>query len=318
MENPFAPTFYCPYQFKLNPFVEAAHLHTLQWAIDSGLVQPDDRRHQRLKKARFAWLTALTQPYSELEDLKLAADWHTWLFAHDDMVDATAVGRDPQQVETIHAGLIKILRGDAPTPTDEGLTQALADICQRVAQRTNPVWLERFRHSVEQYLQGNVWEASNRHENVTPDLTTYIKLRQYTGAVFTCFNLIYLTLDLDPQARFLQHVYVQQLAMMTNHHICWVNDIMGLQKEIRENNKSNLVLVLQQTYNLTLPVAIDQAIASCDQEIKAFAKLEARLPTFAAEEQEQMRAYIQALHAWMGGHIQWYNETGRYAVAAKA
>jgi 5-epi-alpha-selinene synthase len=312
MEKPSAPTFYCPFPPQLNPSVEAVHQHTLQWAVDVGLVTPGDKRHQRLQKARFAWLTALTQPYSELEDLKLAADWHTWLFAHDDVLDATAVGRDPQRVEAIHAGLIKILHGHEPESEAEGLALALADICQRIARRTGPIWPAHFVYSVEQYLQANVWESANRYENVTPDLTTYVKLRQFSGAVFTCFNIIYLTLDLPPQTRFLQHVYVQQLAMMANHHICWVNDIMGLQKEIHENNMSNLVLVLQKQHNLTLPEAISAAIDCCDQEMQAFIQLEERLPTFAADEQAQLAAYLHALHSWMSGHIQWYKETGRY------
>ena len=90
------PSFFCPFQSQINENVEAVHRYTLQWAVDTGLVVQGDRRYQRLEQARFAWLTSLTQPYSQLEDLKLAADWHTWLFAHDDVVDATAVGCNPR------------------------------------------------------------------------------------------------------------------------------------------------------------------------------------------------------------------------------
>lgn len=315
MENIPSPTFYCPFPWQINESVAAVHQHTLQWAANMGLVTLGDQRHQQLEKARFAWLTSLTQPYSQLEDLKLAADWHTWLFAHDDIVDATAVGRDPQQVAAIHTRLTQILQGAEPDQNDSRVAYALADIRRRIVNRTSPIWTERFTQSVEQYFQGNNWEAVNRHENTTPDLATYMKLRQYTGAVFTCFNIIYLTLDIEPQARFLQHVYVQQLAMMTNHHICWVNDIIGLHKEMRENNMSNLVLVLQKMHNLSLPEAIHQAIGYCDREMEAFVNLAERMPTatFAAAEQIQLAAYLTALQAWLGGHIQWYKETGRYA-----
>jgi 5-epi-alpha-selinene synthase len=314
MEETYLPTFYCPFPVQINENVEIVHQHTLQWAVDTGLVSQGDKRYQRLEKARFAWLTSLTQPYSQLEDLQLAADWHTWLFAHDDVVDATAVGRDPEQVVAIHARFIQVLQGDEPGQFDSRVAHALADIRRRITNRTDPIWAERFAGSVEQYFQANDWEAANRYENITPDLATYIKMRQYTGAVFTCFNIIYLSLDLAPRARFLQHIYVQQLANMANHHICWVNDIRGLQKEIRENNMNNLVLVLQKRHNLTLTEAVKRAISYCDREVEAFIKLEKRLPKFDAVEQDQLAAYLNALRAWMRGHVQWYTETGRYAV----
>lgn len=307
------PKFYCPYSPQINNHVEAVHRHTLQWAVDIGLFAQADKRYQRFEKARFAWLAALTQPYSQLEDLELTADWHTWLFAHDDIVDATAIGSDPKQIGAIHTRLFKILEGDRPSQNDSALAHALADIRQRIMDRASLTWAERFIYSVKQYFQGNIWEAANSHENITPDLATYVKLRQHTGAVFSCFNIIYLTLDLSPQAWFLEHLYVQQLAIMANHHICWVNDIMGLQKEIRENNMNNLVLVLQKTHNLTLGEAVSQAINYCDQEMAAFVKLEKRLPSFDPAEQIQLASYLYALHAWMGGHIQWYRETGRYS-----
>ena len=308
------PSFFCPFQSQINENVEAVHRYTLQWAVDTGLVVQGDRRYQRLEQARFAWLTSLTQPYSQLEDLKLAADWHTWLFAHDDVVDATAVGCNPREVEAIHGRLVEVLHGAELRQNDGGMAHALENIRQRIFNRTNRTWTERFTADVEQYFQGNQWEVANRYENVTPDLATYIKIRQFSGAVFTCFDIIYLSLDLAPNARFLQHAYIQQLAMMANHHICWVNDIMGLQKEIRENNMSNLVLVLQKMHTITLGEAVEMAISYCNWEMEAFIKLTERLPAFDFAEQAQLAAYLNTLQAWMCGHIQWYRETGRYEI----
>jgi 5-epi-alpha-selinene synthase len=303
---------YSPFPWAINPHVEAAQQHTLAWATDFALITPDGPQHRRFCKAKFAWLTALTHPTISQDDLELVTDWHTWLFSHDDICDASQVGWDPDRLAAMDEDLISVLLGGTRVNLKSPLACALNNICQRLLCRTNRNWVERFAWDVQRYFQGNYWEATNRRNNHVPDLATYTKMRLHTGAVFSCFDLIGITEEIDAHAAFFEYAYVQQLMVMANHHICWINDIFGLEKEMREGNMNNLVLVLQNQHQSSLQAAVDKAMAMCDAEIRAFLGLESRLIAFEGQQGDQLRCLINGMRAWMGGHINWYQETGRY------
>ena len=56
---------------------------------------------------------------------------------------------------------------------------------------------------------------------------------------------------------------------MANNHICWVNDIYGVDKEIEEQTTSNIVVVLALYWS----EALDRAIVMCNKEFEAFVDL---------------------------------------------
>jgi 5-epi-alpha-selinene synthase len=208
--------------------------------------------------------------------------------------------------------LIEVLQENSRTRLETPLTCALNDIRCRLLRRTNRLWVTRFAWDVQRYFQANHWEATNRLNKCIPDLATYTKMRLHTGAVFSCFDLIGITEDIDPQAAFLEYACMQQLMVMANHHICWINDIFGLEKEMREGNMNNLVLVLQRHHRSPLQMAVDKAMAMCDAEMRAFLGLETRLATLEGIDGEQCQRFLAGMRSWMRGHINWYLETGRY------
>lgn len=314
VQKTVVPKFYCPIPAAINTHVATVHTLSRQWCCHMGLVTAGDKQYQRLNAAKFAWLAGLTQPSISAADLKLTADWYTWLFFHDDVCDVTVVGRDPHQLATITNRLFEILKGNTPTNQDPPLVRALYNICQRLTCRANSLWMQRFIDSVEQYFEGNLWEATNRQQSTTPDLATYTKMRLFTGGVTPCFHLIGVTQHIDPWSKFFEHPHVQQLITLANHHICWVNDIIGLEKEIKEGNMNNLVLVLQQEYQITLQEAIDRAVQMCNTKMERFLELEMNLPSYSKREEIDLQRFVNGLRFWMRGHLDWYARTGRYEV----
>lgn len=306
------PPPYCPFSYAINPFVEQAQQHSLDWVCEMGIAAPGSKPHKRYRAAKMAWLSALVHPTFSLDDLNLAADWHTWLFSHDDVCDAPPIGRDPIRMAAFHDDLFSVLDGNRVGAHALPLTHALHDILHRIHQRTSAQWVERFAHDVRQYFQGNRWEATNRARGIQPDLATYSKMRLMTGSVYTCYDLIGISEDIDPCADFLQHAYIQQLATMANHHICWINDIFGLEKELREGNIHNLVLVLQHEHQIDLQTAVERAIQMCDAEMRGFIGLESHLSALDPIQRDEAAPYVAGVRAWIRGHIDWYTETGRY------
>jgi len=300
----------------LNDQVEQAHAHTLTWAVTFQLVQPQSKQLARLNKARLAWIAARLNPDFTLNQLTLFTDWLTWLTCYDDLCDGGDRGHDPAAWGVLIQRLMAVVRDQRQPPPTDPFACALADLCQCLRRQTGTGWLDRFASDLKQAFQANRWETAVRASGAVPDLATYIKMRPLTSAIAPCLDLMALCAGVDPQAAWLDHAYLKQLTLLASNHICWVNDLFGLAREIKENNQHNLVLVLQQEYQLTLQTAVDQAVALCNAELKAFFAL-AKL--FATEEEGKAadcQRYIHRLQTWLRGNLDWYTETERYQTKA--
>ncbi|AOX01553.1 hypothetical protein BJP34_20785 [Moorena producens PAL-8-15-08-1] len=306
------PEFYCPIDVELNKYTELAEKHSLQWVEKFGLIPKGGTEYQGLRSAKAAWCVGYTNPNASADDLYLMSDWIMWFFTYDDVCDSSELGKNPNELSAMKNQLVDVLNGAEVTQQDNNFVQALQDIRQRLIQKTSKEWVERFAHDVDQQFQGYIWEATNCLDNITPDLSTYVKLRPYPLAIYPCLDLTWISKNIPANAKFLRHIYVQNMAVMASNYVGWTNDILGVNRELNEGNPHNIVLVLQQEYNLSLQDAVQQAVQMCNAEMKAFLYLESHLPSFGEAEDASLKDYINGLRSWMGGHFVWYSETRRY------
>ena len=306
----------CDLEPALNGHVERAHQHTLTWAVDMGLVEGSGRTFERFAAARFTWLAARAYPVVDGSALELISDWITFLFFYDDMCD-TQESTEPDYLEKLMLAedrLIEIGYGARARLGDTPLDLALVDIRERAAQFAGECWLGRLGAHIQEYIEGVRWERLIRMQGAIPSLATYSKLRLLISAVFPCFDFAGMCVD-GQRADFADDPLVQQLEVMATNHICWVNDIYGVDKELREDTTSNIVIVLANELHLDWDGALDYAIEMCNSELEAFTNLERELETkHGLDEQgaQLLRAYVDALRSWMRGNLDWYSETKRY------
>ncbi|NEO91175.1 MAG: hypothetical protein F6K56_13380 [Moorea sp. SIO3G5] len=308
------PEFYCPIDVAINKHTELAEKHTLQWVKKFGLIPKGGKEYQGLRSVKAAWYVGYTNPDASADDLYLMSDWTMWVFTYDDVCDSSDLGNNPNELSAMNNQLMDVLNGAEVTQQDNNFVQALQDIRQRLIQKTSKEWVERFAHDVDQQFQGYIWEATNRLENITPDLSTYVKLRPYPLVIYPCLDLTWISKDIPTNAKFLRHIYVQNMAVMASNYVGWTNDILGVNRELDEGNPHNIVLVLKQEYNLSLQDAVQQAVQICNAEMKAFLNLESHLPSFGEAEDASLKDYINGLRSWMGGHFVWYSQTRSYNV----
>src|SRR5262245_51646669 len=84
------PDFYVPYPARINPHLERARTHSMDWArrmgmLDTptpggGLVWDDDA----LARMDYALMCAYTHPDCDGTVLDLITDWYVWVFFFDD------------------------------------------------------------------------------------------------------------------------------------------------------------------------------------------------------------------------------------------
>jgi 5-epi-alpha-selinene synthase len=312
LEDVTIPPLYCPLDVAVSPYRDSLHDASVDWAREMGIAPRDSAAARYLDAARLSDLAAFTMPYLTRDDLVFAARFCVWLFLHDDYyVDDAGGDNDERALRAVHAQIVAVLDG-RPDHVGDPIAIGLRDLYDRVATRTDAAWVQRFVHTLKAYLQANDWERRIRVRQIAPDVSTYTKMRLFIGAVYPVFVFINIANGVDAGARFLRQADVRVLSEMANNHICWVNDVLGFRKELRERNPSNLVLVLRREYALTLQEAVTRAAEMADKEMRAFLQLRDLLPSFGAVEDRQVRAYVTAMELWMAGHLAWAQASERY------
>lgn len=304
------PALVCPIAPAIHPQLERASEHVIRWAVGLGLVHDSGDKFERFVAARFPWLAARAYPEVEVELLELITDWITFVFFFDDMCDTQAAVDPDYAIKLVvrEQRLIDLARGGSLRDDDSPLDRALVDLLTRVARWASPAWQQRLGQHIQEYLEGCRWERLLRTQGRVPRFATYSKLRPLVSAVFPCFDFAGIGID-GTRTSFVDNVFVEQLEIMANNHICWVNDIYGLDKELAEQTTSNLVVVLAHEHGIAWDEAVDRAVAMCNSELAAFHELAEQLE---ALEDADCSAYVRALEAWMRGNLDWYDDTLRY------
>ena len=178
-------------------------------------------------------------------------------------------------------------------------------------------WMYRFTVSVAEYFDAAVWEARNREPGIWPNSATYIRMRPYTGALYTVLDLIDLSEAAILPLVVRKHPGYQALMLITNNVVCWCNDLFSIQKERAHGDMHNLALILQHQEDIGLQEAVDRVAGLVEQEVKRFIALENDLPSFGAEVDGLVRRFVAVLRAWMRGNLDWSYESGRYTTTAE-
>jgi hypothetical protein len=306
------PALYCPIPSAINPDVEAIQCHSLAWVREFHLIQGDTAT-ARFAASKFGWLAARAYPHAGFAEATIVVDWNVWLFMLDDQCDEGGIGKDPAGLRDYFTTLQAILRDPDSTLCAGPLENALRDVWQRMQARSAPTWQARFLRDAEEYFAACVWEAENRARGIVPTVADYIHYRPLTGALITDVDLIDLTEHLAWPDEARQHPLVQDLTAMANNVVCWSNDIISLEKEMRRGDVHNLVLTIRHRDDCTLQQAIMRATAMHDAEVRRFLDVETHLPTFASPAiAADVQCYVAVLRAWMRGNLDWGMDSGRY------
>ncbi len=305
------PTIYCPFPSCLNPHVEAAHEHTLDWATRFRLIK--DTTMCRFLASRFAWLTARVYPLAGLEELKLLNDWAVWLLLFDDQFDEGLIRGQPAYIQSLLDGYRSIFIQPAGTALQSPAVEALGDLVQRTFVQMPGDWRARFTRHFNSYFDTFIWSVNNCALGIIPEIDVYIEQRRHSGGMALAIDLIDLAEHIRLPASLIASPAFDVLARLTNDIVCWSNDIFSLEKEIVRGEVNNLVLVIAHAESLPLQEALDKASAMVSSAVQVFQQTERALPPPASELEEAIQKYLTALKSWMRGNLDWSAQTHRYS-----
>ncbi len=306
---PSLPELYYPFESRLSPHAIEVEGDNWIWLKRHGLLS-SPAASTRVRAAEFGKLAARAYPEASLETLRLAAAWASWLFLRDDRCDEEGLGTEPALLKSWSDEHLRILAGTTRKRSTDPLAMARSDLGRRLLAKGGTRWMVRFLSDVQDYFEGSVWEAENRKARRVPALRTYIRLRDVTGAVKTCFHFYELSRAnvLPIQAR--QDPALTRLMTLANRVICWSNDLFSAEKELAQGDVHNLVIVLQNHLHVSSTDATQHAVRMHDAAVRAFIGLQERF--LKSNTEPSAAAFVTALEGWMRANVDWSVETGRY------
>jgi 5-epi-alpha-selinene synthase len=297
---------YCPFQTEKNPEAAVAQQQSLDWALELGLVEPGPSL-KRLERARFAELEANAFPGAPIELLTLATEWVTLFCALDDFVETSGLG--VLGLSGYLSSALVAFRGSTHGHV-EPLLQAFQDVGSRMRRLLGDAVALEFAVELEGIFSAFVWEEINRQNAAHPDFAVYRIMRMTTVGVRPHFLL---SQTMAPSARPSNRdaEVLQELERITCRAVGWANDIFTYEKELSSGEVHNIVSVLMRTERLPLREALERARALHDEEVCSFLRLQARLAGGAREDGVTEHRVAHLRH-WIGGHLQWARQNGRY------
>lgn len=244
---------------------------------------------------------------------QIVSDWYFWMFLHDDRCDASADGRDPGRLVTLHGALVEVLEGADPEGAAVAgvLAPLLADLRDRLGARASASQMARFRGALADYFEATRWEAANRARGSTPEPASYQRMRLRTSGV-AVDTVLAQVLDRVPQS---DHPLAAELQAAADLAVCWANDLYSLNKEVQERDVHNLVLSLQAGEGLGLEAALERAAAMHDAQVARFLRARREIARVEGAERQRLERLAEALEARIAGNHAWSQGSSRYTAA---
>lgn len=300
------PDLFCPFETRINPWVDEAHEQSLRWALSLGLVE-EGAAVAKLERARLTHLEARAFPDASREALGLLGKWVTLFCAIDDFVESSRLGT--LELSAYLAEALAAFGGRA-TSTDV-IVRGFHGFGVELLEITGSKVKDQFCRELELLFSAYVWEEINRHHLAYPDYAGYRTLRATTIGLRPHF-LIAKALGpggVDGSGDDLS--LLKELERAACLIVGWANDIFTYQKELTQGEGHNLVAILMRTEELPLWAALERASALHDQEVCSFLALQSRLEQ-SATMSAALTYRIAHLQHWIGGHMDWAAQNGRY------
>lgn len=175
-------------------------------------------------------------------------------------------------------------------------------------------WCAAFARHYFDYLSACEWEAANRANGRVPSVDEYPAKRRDAGAIWPSLDLLEYVADapLDPSLR--DHALLIDIRTACADVVCWTDDLLTVAKERAHGDVHNLVIVLEQATRSDERKALENVARKIESRIADFEALRKKM--FAMNLNSHARSalsrYVDGLHHWMRGHLEWGLQTIRY------
>nr|AZO92733.1 terpene synthase 1 [Erythrolobus australicus] len=299
----------------IHPGEARAFRESLDWVVDCGITEVGSVLYAKFQQARFSALAALVYPYATSEQLVWLSKFVVFLFAYDDVNDdREQLVQNPTldgELEMLEESLMSIARGSRPRGAEQPLARAFADFMAEFQRYASDDWLACFADDVEDYLLANRMERKVHVSDNVMKPADYIPCRRSLSACRAGFDVGAALLGIDC-AKIRSSEIARVMATLGNDHFSWLNDLFGIDRDLKQGTASNLIICLAAHTTHDLHHALDMTVNMLNETCTTFFELEHSEHVRADPD---VRLYSQIVRSSIVGTLSWYYRSERYNAA---
>lgn len=298
-----------PSQARVSPYKELLREKSEQLIYEeySTMPQPFIKMLQRIDSASWAAHSWPDAPFSLLISFNRALLWGT---SHDDYYAPFQA----EELSKVNRRIIEIARGSIPGPDENPIIHQFSIVMREFEAIATADWIERYICDVSEYLEGIEIDSaiSYRKDINYPSIQEYIPIRRKNVAMSPVNDKIELATGILPDY-IVAHPFVQQARIILGDLFSWSNDLISLEKEMRDDEGLNLVLVIQNERKCTMEDAFDEAVQMYNSRVEEFMALYHDLPDFGVYT-PAVKKFLEGQGLWISGYLKWFEDTKRYSM----
>ncbi|HEX4829547.1 MAG TPA: germacradienol/geosmin synthase [Trebonia sp.] len=321
------PGFYVPYPARLNPHLEQAREHSMQWARDMGMLDSPKPgggpiwTEEDLAAHDYALLCAYTHPDCDEEALNLVTDWYVWVFFFDDhFLETFKHSRDHAGAQAYLDSLESFMADEPPAEPSNPCEAGLADLWARTVPSMSDDWRERFIVASHNLMVESMWELENIDDARVANPIEYLQMRRRVGGAPWSACLVEYATGAEVPARLAPTRPLTVLLDTFADSVHLRNDLFSYQREVaQEGENANAVLVMERFLGIETQRAADlvgDLLTSRMQQFEntALGEVPALLADTAATPAEAaaVTTYVKGLQDWQSGGHEWHSVSSRY------
>lgn len=289
----------------ISPYAVEIQSSTIDWAKKINVLN-ETTTIEKYKKQNIGYLASRAQPYDSFLDVRLASEYLLLFCMLDDYSDLVT---NPLDFKDYSDRIISILKGN-PTDKDNFLS-GWEDWWERVKVGTPIDWQNRITESITKCFEAMTLEIGQQFKNQIPKVHDYINNRQHSGSVLVCFDLIERGgkryLPIEARSNLFMDL-ITSAGKITN----WTNDILSLEKELRDGEMHNLVISVQKHSQISMQESLDYVKKMLNTEINKYNELKKHLLNLNNPYKEKLKQYIYYLETGVRGNYEWSMRTKRF------
>ncbi|KAF8528719.1 isoprenoid synthase domain-containing protein, partial [Gautieria morchelliformis] len=253
------------------------------------------------------------------ERFRIICDFMLVLFLLDDLSD-DLMTKDTEILADVVMNAMNFPESYRPTQTrgkeqpqlESDASILTRDYWTRCIPDAGPEVQARCIENVELYLVAVHEQARHRDTNEIPTTEAYIDLRRLSSGCKPLFDLLEFSLDMQLPDYVIENPLMKTMKDCVNDFVAFSNDIFSYNVEQSRGDMHNLVAIIMNNDNLDLQGAMDRAGDMCRAALDKYIETKAKFPSYGAEIDSQVAAFLRGLESWISGSLEWSFVTPRY------